>query len=56
MIHILYLDDFHLGDPMFLGRLGRGISRSGLKLAVVHSPREIIEREMESLGIFFRRK
>lgn len=52
MTHILYLDDFHLGDPMFLGRLGRGIARSGLKLAVVHSPREIIEREIESLGIF----
>lgn len=52
MLHILYLDDYHLGDPMFLGRLARGLAAAELELAIVHSSMEAVERGVESLGIF----
>lgn len=52
MLHILYLDDYNLGDPMFLGRLARGLVVAGLELAIVHASLEAVERSIEGLGIF----
>jgi acetylglutamate kinase len=52
-LYLLYLDDFHAGDPLFLHSLSRGLSRPGTAgRIVIHGSGEEAQRALESEGIF----
>ena len=55
---ILYLDDFHASDPLFLQSLGQALARWRRKPApiVVHGSAEIAERWLEARGILKQRE
>lgn len=57
IVSLLYLDRFHLGDPLFLQALGRALARRGdmnLRPILVHGQGEFVQRRLESEGIFLR--
>lgn len=51
MTTLLFLDDYHVGDPLFLADLGRRLSRrdQGGGTVIVHSARDAVNREMEGI-------
>lgn len=55
---ILYLDDYHAGDVLFLQSLARGLARRSTSVSpvVVHGSGEHAERLLESKGIFRERR
>lgn len=46
----LILDDYHLGDPMFAGRLARAVEKRTVPLVLVHDSGEEGGRALEALG------
>ncbi len=56
-LYILYLDDYHGGDVLFMQGLSRALARKAWKPApvIVHGSGEHAERLMESHGIFRER-
>lgn len=55
IVSILYLDRFHLGDPLFLQALGRAVARSttqGFRPLLVHGQGEYVQRRLEGEGLF----
>ena len=49
MITLLFLDDYHVGDPLFLADLGRRLSKLGPKarILIVHRAGEAVTRALE---------
>lgn len=47
---VLVLDDYHLGDPMFAGRLARAAVKRTVPLVIVHDSGEQGGRALEALG------
>lgn len=57
--HLLYLDRYHMGDPLFLQSLARGLARSQGRLApclLFHGSDERAERLLEGEGLFPERR
>lgn len=56
--YILYLDDYHASDPLFLQSLGRALARQVWQQGpiVVHGSGEAGERMLEASGIFRERR
>lgn len=55
VVSLLYLDRFHLGDPLFLQALGRALARRDpkqLRPIIVHGQGEYVQRRLESEGLF----
>lgn len=53
---LLYLDAYHLGDPLFLTGLARDLKSRGGGAVLVHGSGERGERALESLGHLARRE
>lgn len=52
-LYILYLDRYHLGDPLFVKRLAREINQGPERAClIVHGSGEKVERTLESKGFF----
>lgn len=54
-ISLLYLDRYHLGDPLFLQALGQAVARSssaGLRPILVHGQGDEAQTKLEGQGIF----
>jgi acetylglutamate kinase len=53
-MHFLYLDDYHLGDPLFLQRLAGLMGRAGRRgpYVLLHGSGEAAERLLEAEGLF----
>ena len=47
---VVYLDAYHLGDPLFIPGLARDLAARGAGLVLVHGSGERGERALESLG------
>ncbi len=47
---VLYLDRYHLGDPLFLNRLARDLAAFQQPILLVHGPGEDAERALEAEG------
>ena len=47
---VVYLDPYHLGDPLFVSGLARDLAARGAGLVLVHGSGERGERALESLG------
>ena len=47
---LLYLDDYHLGDPLFLNRLARDAKAYAGPLLLVHGSGDDLERALEAEG------
>lgn len=56
--HILYLDDYHAGDVLFLQSLAQALAKVKMRPVpiVVHGSAEAAERLLEAKGIFRRRE
>ena len=55
-VYLLYLDDYHAGDGLFLQRLARSLSRpAGVSCLIVHGSGEHAERMLEAEGLFLKR-
>ncbi|RMH60596.1 MAG: acetylglutamate kinase, partial [Bacteroidetes bacterium] len=55
MTYVLYLDAYHLGDPLFLQGLARWVAQAGPQrppLWLVHGSGERAERLLEAQGLF----
>ena len=52
MIHVLYLDRYHLGDPLFLSGFARDVLAFSRPLVLVHGAGEAAERALEAQGRF----
>lgn len=53
---LLYLDDYHAGDVLFVQSLARSLARSkNRRVAIVHGSGEHAERALEAEGIFRKR-
>lgn len=52
MVHVLYLDRYHLGDPLFLNGLARDVLAFPGPLVLVHGAGEAAERALEAQGRF----
>jgi hypothetical protein len=52
MIHVLYLDRYHLGDPLFLTGFARDVLTFSAPLVLVHGAGETAERALEAQGRF----
>ncbi|MEM1042041.1 MAG: hypothetical protein AAGI91_05370 [Bacteroidota bacterium] len=50
MTHVLYLDRYHLGDPLFLNGLARDVLGLGAPCLLVHGAGEAAERALEARG------
>lgn len=50
MVHVLYLDRYHLGDPLFLNGLARDVLAFPAPLVLVHGGGEAAERALEAQG------
>ena len=50
MASVLYLDRYHLGDPLFLNGLSRDVLASPEPLVLVHGAGEAAERALEAQG------
>jgi acetylglutamate kinase len=48
--YVLYLDRYHLGDPLFLTRLARDLLARDESFVLVHGPGEGAERALEADG------
>lgn len=51
-MHVLYLDRYHLGDPLFLTRLAQAVRQRSEGLVLVHGAAEAGERALEAEGTF----
>ena len=51
-MHVLYLDRYHLGDPLFLARLAKAVGARTQPLVLVHGAAEAAERALEAEGAF----
>lgn len=49
-MHVLYLDRYHLGDPLFLNGFARDVLNLGAPCLVVHGAGEAAERALEARG------
>ncbi|MEM6783392.1 MAG: hypothetical protein AAF624_06615 [Bacteroidota bacterium] len=49
---LLFLDDYHLGDPLFLSGLAQDIARARRPALLLHSGREAAAKALEAQGIF----
>lgn len=57
--YLIYLDDYHLGDPLFLQGLARALARTRADTppaAIVHGSGEVAERMLEAQGWFVERQ
>jgi acetylglutamate kinase len=52
MTHVLYLDRYHLGDPLFLNGFARDVLAFDGPLVLVHGAGEAAERALEAQGRF----
>jgi isopentenyl phosphate kinase len=52
MIHVLYLDRYHLGDPLFLNGFARDVLGLDAPCVLVHGAGEAAERALEAQGRF----
>jgi len=52
MIHVLYLDRYHLGDPLFLNGFARDVLSFDAPCVLVHGAGETAERALEAQGRF----
>jgi acetylglutamate kinase len=55
MIYLLYIDDYHAGDPLFVQGLARELAQAGLAkppCVLVHGSGEQAERLLEAQGLF----
>ena len=52
MIHVLYLDAYHLGDPLFLTGFARDVQALSGSCLLVHGAGEAAERALEARGRF----
>lgn len=52
MVSVLYLDRYHLGDPLFLNGLARDVLAFPGPLVLVHGAGEAAERALEAQGRF----
>lgn len=50
MTHVLYLDRYHLGDPLFLTGFARDVLGLGAPCLLVHGAGEAAERALEAEG------
>ncbi len=50
MIYVLYLDRYHLGDPLFLNGFARDVQALGAPCLIVHGAGEAAERMLEARG------
>lgn len=58
-IHILWIDDYNLGDPLFLQSLGRSLAAvpdAERHAIIIHGAAEKTERMLEARGIEVRRE
>jgi acetylglutamate kinase len=51
MTYIIYLDRYHLGDPLFLNRLARDVAALPAPSVLVHGAGEDAERALEAEGL-----
>lgn len=51
MTYVIYLDRYHLGDPLFLNRLARDVLALPAPKVLVHGAGEDAERALESEGL-----
>ncbi|MEP0546116.1 MAG: acetylglutamate kinase [Rhodothermales bacterium] len=52
MTYVLYLDRYHLGDPLFLTGFARDVQHLGAPCVLVHGAGEAAERALEAQGRF----
>ena len=52
MTYVLYLDRYHLGDPLFLTGFARDVQHLGGSCLLVHGAGEAAERALEAQGRF----
>lgn len=53
---LLYLDDYHAGDVLFIQSLARSLARwKGRRVAIIHGSGEHADRALEAEGIFRNR-
>jgi acetylglutamate kinase len=52
MTYVLYLDRYHLGDPLFLTGFARDVQHLGAPCLLVHGAGEAAERALEAEGRF----
>lgn len=52
MTHVLYLDRYHLGDPLFLTGFARDVLHLDAPCVLVHGAGEAAERALEAQGRF----
>lgn len=56
-VNLLYLDDYHAGDVLFVQSLARSLARmTGRRIVLVHGAGEHAERALEAEGIFRKRE
>ncbi len=51
---VVYLDEYHLGDPLFIPGLARDLASRAAGIVLVHGSGERGERALESLGLIPR--
>lgn len=56
MPHIVILDDYHLGDPLFPQRLARELAQASVPVIAVHGSAEAGERALEAAGDLVERR
>ncbi|GAB5535693.1 MAG: hypothetical protein Rubg2KO_19420 [Rubricoccaceae bacterium] len=55
-MHLVYLDPYHLGDPLFLTQLARDLSHRAGGAVLVHGSGEAGERALEATGALARQR